>query len=237
MKKVISYLSNSNLAVRTQQRAEFYYGHYRWCLRGYLPEMHCLRELSHSRIDTIMAARREWGRKIQLRQPGSWYWSQLDITQDDVANLHAMCDFLLEDDRERKLVISGSWFYIYSNDQSLLETMAALPWLPQDRLQLTEIELYGQPNTVTRKHVRHRMRSYFRSMILDDRRRTTLGTILKRQPDVRLSPSLQHWVDHPRWSRTLDYHFIDHDDSGIITLLSLIEPRLIRRTLPIVAHK
>ena len=185
----------------------------------------------------IMRARREWGRQIHQRQPGSWYWSQLEITDEDVANLHRMCDFLLGDDRERKLVIAGSWFYFYTNDQSFVRAVMGLPWIDQDRLQWTEVELHGQPNAVIRQSNPYGLRTYFRSMILDERKRTTLATILRQQQDIRLSPSLQQWVEHPRWNRTLDYHFIDHDDSGIITLLGLIEPGLIRRTLPIVAHK
>lgn len=185
----------------------------------------------------IMRARREWGRKIHQRQPGSWYWSQLDITDQDVDNLHSMCDFLLDDDRERKLVIAGSWFYFYTNDFTFVSTVMSLPWLMKDRLHLTEVTLYGQPNTVARQQARHKRRSYFRNMILDDRKRTTLTTLLQQQDQIRLSPSLQQWIDHPRWNRVMDYHFIDHDDDSIITLLALIEPRLIRRTLPIVAHK
>lgn len=230
-------MSNSNPAPKPHRRTDLYYGRYRYCLRGYQAEFHCLRELNHARIDNIMAARREWGRKIQHRQPGSWYWSQLEITQEDVDNLHAMCRFLLGDDRERKLVISGSWFYVYTNEIEFLADVMALPWLDQDRLQLTQVELFGQPDTIVRHEPRHRMRSYLRSMILDERRRETLGQLLAQQRDIRLSPSLQHWVDHPRWSRTMDYHFIDHDDASIITLIALVEPRLIRRTLPIVQHK
>lgn len=222
---------------KLHRRNALYYGQYRWCLRGYQPEFHCLRQLDHTRIDRIMRARKEWGRQIHTRQPGSWYWSQLEITDADVANLHSMCDFLLDDDRERKLVISGSWFYFYANDLSFLHAVMALPWLDQDRLKCTEVELHGQPNAVIRQQARHRMRSYLRSMILDERKRTTLVNILGQQEHIRLSPSLQYWVDHPRWNRVLDYHFIDHDDSGMITLLSLIEPLLIRRTLPIVEHK
>lgn len=230
-------MNSSNLEPKPHRRTELYYGRYLYCLRGYQAEFHCLRELNHARIDNIMVARREWGRKIQLRQPGSWYWAALDITEQDVANLHSMCDFLLKDDRERKLVISGSWFYFYTNDLPFVTAVTALPWLAKDRLQVTEVELFGQPDTVVRQQPRHSMRSYLRSMILDDRKRETLRTVLRQQEQIRLSPSLQQWIDHPRWNRIMDHHFIDHDEANIITLLALIEPRLIRRTLPIVAHK
>lgn len=227
-------MSNSNLVPKPRHRTDLYYGLYRYCLRGYQAEFHCLRELSHARIDNIMGARREWGRKIQLRQPGSWYWAALDITEQDVANLHSMCDFLLEDDRERKLVIAGSWFYFYTNDFDFVRDVMALSWLDQDRLELTQVELFGQPDTIVRHEPRHRMRSYLRSMILDDRKREILGALMGQQEQIRLSPSLKQWIDHPRWNRIMDHHFIDHDDSSILTLLALIEPRLIRKTVLIV---
>ena len=230
-------MNNLNLSPKAHRRTNLFFGQYRYCLRGYQPEFHCLRRLSHSSIDIIMRARREWGRQMHQRQPGSWHWAPLEITDLDVANLHAMCNFLLGDSRERKLVISGSWFYFYTNDRSFVIAVMGLPWLDQDRLQWSEVELYGHPNAVIRQQTQHGLRSYFRNLILDDRKRVTLVTILKQQEDIRLSPSLRQWVEHPRWSRTLDYHFIDHNDSSILTLLGLIEPHLIRRTLPIVAHK
>lgn len=230
-------MNSSSPAPKLLTRSQPYFGQWHLCLRGYQAEMHCLRELNHARIDNIMTARREWGRKIQLRQPGSWYWAALDITPEDVDNLHSMCDFLLADQRPRKLVISGSWFYLYTNDPTLVEHMSRLPWLDASRLTVTQIEIKGQPGTVMLKQPRWRKRSYFRSMILDDARRSSLARVLGQQQSIRLGPSLAQWIQHPKWSRTLDHHFIDHDDDAILTLLGLVEPRLIRRTLPIVENK
>ena len=161
----------------------------------------------------------------------------MEITEQDVMNLHRMCDFLQSDVRERKVVISGSWFYVYSNDLSLISDISHLPWLDQAKMRVSEVQLQGQPGTVTLKRARHQLRSYFRSIMLDDQRRDNLTRLLVQQEHIRLSPSLQYWVGANRWFRTYDYHFIDHDDASIITLLALIEPRLIRRTLPIVEHK
>lgn len=230
-------MNSLNLEVEVQPRASLYYQRWRYCLRGFQPEFFCLRAMDHARIDRVVTARRDWGKRMSTRQPGSWYWEAMEITEQDVMNLHRMCDFLQADTRERKLVISGSWFYIYSNDLTLIADMSHLPWLDQQRMRVTEVQLQGQPGTVGLKRPRHQLRSYFRSILLDDRRRDNLVRLLTQQQHIRLSPSLAYWTGTARWHRTYDYHFIDHDDASIITLLALVEPRLIRRTLPIVAHK
>lgn len=230
-------MNNSNLEPKIQSRTTPFYGKYLYCLRGYQNEFFTLRNLRHDRIDAITASRREWGKRMNLRQPGSWYWSNLEISDQDVENLHAMCDFLLAEQRDHKLVIAGSWFYVYTNDMALVTDMGSLPWLDRDKLQITQAQLRGQPGTIQLKKARYRMRSYLRSILLDDGRRNNLTQLLKQQKTIRLSPSLQHFVDANRWTRTYDYHFIDHDDTSLLTLIALVEPRLIRRTLPIVETK
>jgi hypothetical protein len=148
-----------------------------------------------------------------------------------------MCDWLINDKRERRMTIAGSWFYVYTNDQSLVDDIAALPWLDQDRMALTQIKLAGQPGTVRLQHTKYQQRTYFRSMLLDQRLRQNLTNLLSNQEDLRVSPGLKYWLTHGRWNRTFDYHFIDHNGDGILTMLALLSPRLIRRTMPIVADK
>ena len=148
-----------------------------------------------------------------------------------------MCDWLINDQRERRMTIAGSWFYVYTNDRALVDDIAVLPWLDQGRMALTEVELVGTPGTVRLQHARYQQRTYLRSTLLDQRLRDNLTNLLLNQEDLRLSPALQHWLHHSRWNRTYDYHFIDHNGDGILTMLALLSPRLIRRTMPIVADK
>lgn len=237
MRKVTSSLNSLNLASDVQKRPQLYYSRYRYCLRAYQSEFFCLRNMDHGRIDHIVGLRRDWGKRMNTRQPGSWYWQAMEITEQDITNLHTMLDWLQADTRDRKLVIAGSWFYVYTNDDSLVQDIAQLPWLDASKMKISRVEVQGSPGTVGLKNPRHAMRSFFRSILLDEQRRANLTRLLAQQQDIRLSPSLTYWMDQTRWSRTYDYHFIDHDDTSIITLLALLEPRLIRRTLPIVAHK
>ncbi len=230
-------MSNSSLVPEIIYKTNLHYGQYQYCLRAYQPEFFCLRQMDHRRIDHVVGLRRDWGKRMQSRQPGSWYWQALEITEEDIDNLHAMCDWLQADTRDRKLITSGSWFYVYTNDMTLIHDLTQLPWLDPSRFKLTQVQLRGKPGTIPLRRPRHGLRSHFRSIVLDERRRANLVNILTQQQGIRLSPSLEQWMDHPRWHRTAEYHFIDHDDHGILTLLALIEPRLVRRTQQIVEHK
>lgn len=230
-------MTSSNLSPKTKQRTNRFYGRWDYCLKAFQTEFFCLRNLDHDRIDHIVRMRQEWGRTLQQRsQPGSWAWVGTNITDDDVANLHAMCEFLLTDKRERKLVISGGWFYIYTNDVSLVQAVSALPWLDKTLMEWTQVALIAQPNTVVLKTPAHQYRTYLRSIALDTQQKKNLQTVLESL-DVRIGPALARWFTRDSWTRTLDYHFIDHDDDRWLLMLSLVVPGIIRKTVPITQHK
>jgi len=170
------------------------------------------------------------------KQPGSWHWAQLDITDQDESNIMSMLDFLLADQRDYRKTVSGDWVWFYSNDVSFIDDIERLPWLNRrSSIQRTRIHLKGTPGTVRLRESQKRYRSYFRGyMKLTEQQETALAQYLANLPDIRLSPSLQEWVkdSSPKYYIG-DYYFIDHDDMGIVTMLSLIIPGLIRRTKPI----
>jgi hypothetical protein len=57
---------------------------------------------------------------------------------------------------------------------------------------------------------------------------------LQGQDEVRISPALAEWVDTP-FNRTQDYFFVDYNAETWLTMLSLVRPGLIRKTVQIVA--
>jgi hypothetical protein len=59
---------------------------------------------------------------------------------------------------------------------------------------------------------------------------------LANQPMVRLSPALTQWIDL-KFTRTQDYFFIDYNTTAWLTMLSLVTPGLIRKTLQIIPAK
>lgn len=173
------------------------------------------------------------------KQPGSWYWQSLEITERDEANLLDLLDFLQSTTVDYRKHISGDWMYFYSNDPGFIDSIEALPFLEhRERTQRSRIELQGTPGTVRLQDALYRYRSYLRGyMKLTDQQTSSVQKYLNQITDIRLSPSLAKWCADARKSYIGDYFFIDHDDMGIITMLSIIVPNLIRRTKPIEAAK
>lgn len=230
--------------VKIHYRPDLWYGRYRYSIRIWLHEAASLRSMDRERVQKAIQRRREWGRRmvanVGSKQPGSWHWVNLDITEQDESNVLATLDFLLADKREYRKAISGDWVHFYSDDPTFIDDIENLPWLEKRQAtRRSEIRLVGNPGTVRLRDVQHRYRTYFRGyMKLTDQQETALGRYLSGLPDIRPSPALQHWIRSPgRKTYIGDYFFIDHDDTGILTMLSIMVPGIIRRTKPIEAAK
>jgi hypothetical protein len=189
-------------------------------------------------IDRVIARRKEWGRRLaRSPNPGSWLWQELDITDRDIANLHTMCDFLSQDDRDRKIMISGNWIYVYSNDPDLLTDIASLDFLDTTKMLYTRVKLVGSPGTIVQKNPKYQKRSFLRSMVISPEQQQNLRNFLENQESARVSPALEYALGRDLMTRTMDYFFVDHDDDSVLIMLSLIVPNIIRKTLPIRSHK
>jgi len=217
-------------------RTQPWHGRYDHCVRFVIPEAGVLRYLDHRRIDKAIKVRREWGKRM-MSNPGSWVlaWHRTQITDQHVADLHAMCDFLITDARDRKIMISGDVVHVYTTDVTLVQDIMALPYVKDARHR--QVHIKGMPNTVMLKQPRHAWRSYFRQRLLTEEQKNSVVKFLTAQTDVRLSPSMKWFLTSDHQTRLFDYYFVDHDDPGLLTMLSLIQPGLVRRTLPISADK
>lgn len=208
-------------------------------------EASCLRDISggEKRVRYIIQRRRDWGRRMAAtmggKQPGSWHWNNLEITDQDEDNLINMLHFLQSISMDYRKAISGNWMYFYSADSALIDSVEALPFLEhRERIVRRRVELEGNPGTVVLQQAKHRYRSYFRGyMKLTSQQNHALQKYLLGQPDIRMGPALAIWVQEPEKYYIGDYFFIDHDDMGIVTMLSLIVPKIIRRTKPIETAK
>ena len=233
-------LIDLDISVTMQQmcRTDLWFQRYDHCVRFTINEAGSLRGLNHNQIDKTVRMRREWGRvRYAKRNPGSWQdqWvGPLIITDQDVDNLHQLCDFFQADQRDRKISISGDVMYVYTTDADLIRDICNLKIIKD--ISVTQVVLHGTPGTVRLKNPKYQYRSYMRSIALKEPVADNIKNFLKVQEEIGLSPSLKHWLTD-RWKFILDYYFIDHNEHSTINMLRLIDPRLIRKTVPIVADK
>ena len=223
-----------------------FYNKFEYCIGFQLEEVNCLRQLDHGYIDTMIERRRIWRDMAHQRwqkinwQKGSHSSGNIlrrrsqEITDQTVADLHELADLLLTSSMDFKLVVSANYAYVYANNVELIDQLSDLPFLKQ---KIYSRALVGRPkNTVRLKNSKHQFRSYFKSVKITEQQKNHLISFLAQQTTVRVSPALDGWFLTP-FQGTQDYFFIDHNEMSWLTMLSLVRPGLIRKTIQIIPAK
>jgi len=214
-----------------------FYDRFEYCIRFHLEEVSCLRTLDHAHIDRMIERRIAWRRIDQtLSRPQITQLSNQSnkITEATVENLHTLANVLLTTPATFKLVVSVFTGYVYTNDLTLIDQLAKLPGM--SRIEYNQAVIGRAKNTVALKNPQHQWRSYLKINKLSIEQKTHLKNFLANQPAVRASPALQQWMD-AKLITTHDYFFIDYNETAWLTMLSLVQPGLIRKTLQIVPAK
>ena len=211
-----------------------FYDHWQYCIRFRLDEVSALRDsLDLENIDALLIRRSIWRERVRNRWPQNNFVRGHDaITDQTRENLYAFADFLQQTQDPYKMVISVNQCWIYSNNPNLLERIDRLPFV--NHTKFTESVIVRPRNTVAVQHPNHQYSSYFCNTKLTTEEKDRILSFLQGQTDIRISPALTEWIATP-FNRTQDYFFVDYNAESWLTMLSLVHPGLIRRTVEIVA--
>ena len=222
----------SNLKFKTVDKDRLFYDQYQYSVSIPLKEANALRkELSHESIDRIIQRRRAYWATIPHRQ-------HRVINQDDIDRLHRVCDFLLSDTDEYKLVFYyNHWLTIYTNSLALLDRVDTLDYI--DIKNHSRVNVNRPRDTIILKNPKHTKRSYFREFAITNHEKDIITNFLTNQRDyIKISPGLRDWMKRGRLHNyVFDYFFIDYSDDQWLTMLSLVRPGLIRKTVKILQAK
>ena len=224
------------------KKDRLFYDRFEYCLGFYLDEVSCLRQLDHASIDDTIERRRQWReiaqqRWINGRQKHGIILSRSwkEITEKTVADLHVLAELLLTTSIEYKLVVSINQGYIYTNDLNLIQQLSVMPELVYKTY--TQAKLTRPKNTIALRNPRHKFRTYFRGLKLTVEQKDQLMDFLHNQQDqIRIGPAIDRWFDLP-FNRSQDYFFVDHDSESWLTMLSLVHPGIVRKTMHIIPAK
>jgi len=215
-----------------------FYSQFEYCVRFHLEEVSCLRTLDHAQIDRMIERRIAW-RSISQTMTNRPLITQLSnqsnkITETTVKNLHVLADLLLTTQTNFKLVVSAFTGYVYANDRMLIDQVAKLPGVSY--VEYTQAVVGRPRDTIQLRDPKYQWRSYFKVGKLTTEQKTHLKNFLANQPGIRISPALTQWINF-KYTRTQDYFFIDYNEPVWLTMLSLVLPGLIRKTLEIIPAK
>ena len=213
-----------------------FYDKFNYCIGFFIEEATCLREINHDYVDKILE------RRIQFRNVTQQRWLQskltiltktsrpiLDITGE---RLHTVADILINTQSDYKSVVSVDNMWVYTNDLNLINQLNDLDFL--EHKKYSEARVTRPKNTIVIKNTKFSKRTHLKSVSLTEVQAEKLRSfLLRNHGEIRVSPGLLEWCNSS-YRRTMDYYFIDYDDDGWLTMLSLINHRLIGKTLAII---
>jgi hypothetical protein len=227
-------LTKQNPIFKPISTDRLFYNQWQYCIRFRLDEVSALRDsLDLEEIDALLERRSVWRERVRSRWPQNNFVRSHDVITDQTReNLYAFADFLQQTQEPYKMVLSVNQCWIYSNHSNLLERIGRLPFVRATKF--TQATIVRARDTIVLKNPRHESRSYFRNIKLNFEEKDRLVNFFNSQQDIRISPALTQWIATP-FNRTQDYFFVDYNEESWLTMLSLVRPGLIRRTVKIVA--
>jgi hypothetical protein len=152
----------------------------------------------------------------------------------DIDALHSLIDVLLEnDDSIRTTYTDLNNIRIYCNDTRIIDEIKSISDLGV--IEVVERVVNQPENAIVLKHSDFKFRSYFSQPKRHDEK-----WIKKKPLDesfIFRSFGTISGAMKPRPTMIESQMFLDYNDESIITLLSLIKPGIIRKTLDIIVDK
>jgi hypothetical protein len=229
----------TKIKTTTVERTNLWFDKFSHSVLFNIKEASALRNMSHKSIDQYIKWKIQWGSRSTPNYGGSWRELPQNISLNDttINNLRQLCDFFIEDKRDRKISISRNTVTVYTNDKTLITDISELNFINHSKTHIRNLKQVGIPNTIRKQQSDYKFRSYFRHSRISLDQMSRLRNFLTAQEDCSLSPALKAWMTQPKWRHLEDYFYLDHNCNSIVTMMVLFMPRIIRKTVPIVTDK
>lgn len=224
----------NNFPVKITQigRDKFYFDQYEYCVQFYLQDCAAIRAKDHQHIDDYMEGQ-QWRR--QINHGGSWRWESYrqPITPTTIKNCHTAHDNLKTINTKYKLIVSYDYGYLYLNSIQDADTFIKSPGL---KVEMIKQVIVNRPKgSIIIKSAKHDFRTYFKNQRVEHDQKDILVNFLKGRKDIRLGPALTEWTLN-NYRYVCDNYFIDHNDDGFLTMLALVSPIKIKKTLTLLTE-
>jgi len=231
--------SSINLNPKVKFSDKLFFDQYKYCIKGELPWVEVCKSLSKDRIKSLLDmwdSHRHYRKKINFG--GSWknkeeyYLPELLEPSLYIANR-----WFVDHQQDVKLQFFRDKVFIYTNNQHHLNELNDLNVYVD--LSVTEINLDRPRDTVKARYPGFIVRAYLRPMhITHNQREALTNFITTNESEIRTNVGLERFInlDPKRYNYyTLrDYFFVDLRDERLLSVLELMCPGLVRKTVDII---
>lgn len=223
------------LPFKDSHKDRFFYDKFEYCIRFFIEEASCLREINHEYVGKILDGRVQYKKdtnRFISRVPAMYQRHSRPITEKTRERLHEIVEILTRTDSDYKSVVSSDNMWVYTNDLELITELDDLDYLLFKKY--TRAVINRPRGTILVKRSKFDKRTHLKSVGLTTEQSDKLRIFfLRNQQEIRLSPGLEEWC-RGAYRRTMDYYFFDYSDEGWIMMISLINPGLVGKTLTII---
>lgn len=224
--------------MKIKSRDRLWYDKFEYCVKFNTLNLPGIRNLSHVSLNQYMDTVYHFERVKNYG--GSWHQKGLqeEKQKENIdKNLHQLIDFFTNLDSQYKLQISynndGHFYTNNKQDIDALENFYFVKILEQKRCVIDIPR-----NSIIFKKAKHNLRTYFKNQRITTDQKHNLKSFLSSQTQIRLSPSFVEFFDrYPNYHYIADNYFIDYNDLHFLTMLSIIAPMKIRKTVTLLRDK
>jgi hypothetical protein len=205
-------------------------------------EIGCIRSLDQKKMQSHIRIRMDYeqSRNNHYQRYGENFESRFTTRCRD--NLEGMRALLAAETHPKKMVFFNNFLTVYTNNLGLHGRLMACDWIESVDLKRAELNL--PPDTILLKNPQYQYRTYFRGRSLGKTQKARLAAWVTTQGNditaskslqaflnIEISPKQMHWW---RSDATESYYYIEHNSLQYETMLSMICPGMVRKTMPIV---
>lgn len=204
-------------------------------------EIGCIRSLDPEKMQSHIRMRMdiENRRNDHYQRYGEKFTSKFTTRCRD--NLEGIRALLAAETQPKKLVFFNNFVTVYTNDSSMADRLWACSWI--ENLDVKQALLNLPPDTILLKNPQYQYRTYFRGRALSKTQKAKLAVWIETQGgEISASKSLRSFlelddkVNRVYWWRNdtaESYYYIEHNSLQYETMLSMVCPGMVRKTLPI----
>ncbi len=254
------------MKIQQKSTNRLFFNQYRFSVTLSTAGIGLLRHRSHETIDRIIEKNNKCIKNAEetstytggIRPIGgiSTIFDSFAVTE--TKTLHEILDFITEEPDTR--LVHAGWLIarLYFNDISIVDKLKKINNLHLSNL--TERIIDHPVNSIVLKNSDFKFRSYLsQTKSFDYTLESNIRAFLETQPpeDFKPSPLLKKWINnkklsdntqqqqvmifsrifYPRPSIIEDQMFLDHNNKSIISMMNLIRPGTIRKTVDIIVDK
>lgn len=216
-------------SIKQVHKDRLYYNQFEYCLLFRQDDAGCLRGLDPRSFKSYLQYRKNWV-KPRLRPRSD---------EEVEANLKNTYAVLTSAPSKIKLVISYDYCYLYHNDLAWAATIEQqCPYISV--MEMSQACVTLPKDVVCLLNPTHAYRSYFKEKTLGiDAKARLRDWITAQGTELKLGPGFKFWLynvptqQYYHSSRTQRHFYIEHNSAHYQTMLAIISPDLIRKTVPI----